>query len=53
MSMEKEQGTYNNTMLQTAPNRLLYLYDRGGYHKRPPEFEGKRRIVGHIIEIEG
>ena len=48
----EEQGTYNNTMVQVAPGRLLLMYDHGGYHPRPPEFTGPRRIVGHLVEIE-
>jgi hypothetical protein len=48
----EEQGTYNNTMVQVAPNRLLLMYDHGGYHTRPPEFNGLRRVVGHFIDIE-
>lgn len=48
----EEQGTYNNTMIQVGPNRLLLMYDHGGYHRRPPEFKGRRRIVGHFIDVE-
>jgi len=48
----EEQGTSNNTMIQVAPNRLLLMYDHGGYHQRPPEFRGERRIVGRFIDIE-
>jgi hypothetical protein len=48
----EEQGTYNNTMIQVAANRLLLMYDHGGYHRRPPEFTGERRIVGHFIDVE-
>ena len=48
----EEQGTYNNTMAHVAPGRLLLMYDRGGYHRRPPEFKGRRHIAGHFIDLE-
>lgn len=47
----EEQGTYNNTMTQVTPGRLLLMYDHGGYHARPPEFTGPRRIVGHFADV--
>ncbi len=47
-----EQGTYNNTMTQVAPNRLLMMHDLGGYHARVPESKGPRRIVGRFIDVE-
>jgi len=49
----EEQGTYNNAMVQVAPGRLLLMYDHGGYHPRPPEFTGTRRIVSHFVDVEG
>jgi hypothetical protein len=48
----EEQGTYNNTLAQVAPGRLLYAYDHGGYHPLPPERTAPRRIVGHFIDFE-
>ena len=47
-----EQGTYNNTMLQLAPNRLLLMYDHGGNSGKIPEYTGPRRILGHVIDVE-
>lgn len=48
----EEQSTYNNTMIQVAPNRLLVMYDHGGYHRRPPEFTGPRRITARFVDLK-
>jgi len=48
----EEQGTYNNTMIRVAPNRLLLLYDHGGNSGKIPEYNGPQRIVGHFIDVE-
>ena len=38
-------------MIQLEPNRLIFMYDHGAYHPLPEEFQGKRRIVGHFIDV--
>ena len=48
----EDPSTRNTAMIQVEPNRLLHMYDHGGYHPLPEEFKGKRRIVGHFIDIE-
>ncbi len=48
----EEQGTYNNTMVLVAPNRLLLMYDHGGNSGRIPEYNGPRRIVANLIDVE-
>jgi len=48
----EEQSTYNNTMIQLAPNRLLLMYDHGGNSGKIPEYTGPRHILGHIIDVE-
>jgi len=47
----EEQSTYNNTMIQVAPNRLLLLYDHGSNSGKIPEYSGPQRIIGHYIDI--
>lgn len=46
-----DPSTRNNTMIKIGPQRVLYLFDYGGYHKLPDSFPGRARIVGHIIEV--
>lgn len=48
----EEQSTYNNTMIQVAPSRLLLMYDHGGNSGAIPEYSGPRRIVGHRIDVK-
>ena len=48
----EEQSTYNNTMIQIAPNRLLLMYDHGSNSGKIPEYNGPRRILGHFIDVE-
>ena len=48
----EEQSTYNNTMVQVAPNRLLLMYDHGDNSGKIPEYNGPRRILGHFVDVE-
>ena len=45
-------STYNETMVAVTPSRLLLMYDHGGYHRRPPESRGARRIDACFIDVE-
>lgn len=48
----EDPSTRNNALVSIAPDRLLLMYDIGGYHPQtPPGFTGPRRIVGHFIDI--
>ena len=46
-----DPSTRNNTMIKVGPQRVLFMYDLGGYHKLPEGFEGRPRIVGHFIDV--
>lgn len=48
----EEQGTYNNTLVEVTPTRLLLMYDHGGNSGAIPEYRGPRRILGHFIDVE-
>src|SRR5690606_10173822 len=47
-----DASTRNNAMIALGPQRVLYLYDLGGYHALPADFQGRRRIVSHVIDVE-
>lgn len=48
----EEQSSFNNTMIQVAPGRLLVAYDHGGNSGKIPEYAGPQRIIGHFVEVQ-